>query len=684
MKLEKLFTFLWALVLAFAVSFGAVSCVVTAFDMEVSLSVVALWCGFGALMSCVCYSLPLAAVPMATLALISGVLWQQGNLTTSVESLLYRLSRQYDRAYDWGILKLNYLTADDMEGHLWLILCILGVVIAMAVSWAICRRKSALPGALLGFVLLSTCLVVTDTVPKVFCLFLLMFGILMLMLTNTVHRQEEARGNRAALLLAGPVAVGILVLLAFVPPNGYRGAEPTRKLMDDLLSSKVLTQLLGTGMEQGTSGNSVDSGTVNLSTVGVRLTSEAEVLQVLTDYSGKLYLRGRALDRYDGKTWSDSGVAPTELYWPDAPRLAEGGEVMITTRYAHRMLYLPYYVQSRDMSEVSRGLENTTRLTQYSFSCDSLDPENDYYKIYTNAIYDPAQWDLEFARYLHLADSVWDWAEPMAASLTEGEETVFAKAQAIGNYVRRAAVYDTNTYRMPASSQDFVKWFLEESDTGYCVHFASAATVLLQAAGIPARYVTGYTVDATAAYVSVVRAKDAHAWAEYWLPGYGWMVLEATPADLREESPTETGSSQATVPSQPEMTVPEETQPTESQAQSRKPSALWLIPVLIAVIGGIIVQWRLRVWLRRRKLTQGDSNQQALNLWNRLTELLAHTESLPEQALLEIAEKAKFSPHVISPEELSRLEAAVEAAEQLLRKRSVFVRLYHRLVLALY
>lgn len=681
MKLHKLFTFLWAIALAFCLSFGAVGSMITAFQMAVPLTKVALWCACAAVLCGICYSLPLGAVPMGALALIAGVLWQQGELTTSVESLLYRLSRQYDRAYDWGILKLNYLTADDMELHLWLILCILGVVIAMAVCWSVCRRKTALPGSLLAFAMLGCCLVVTDTVPGIFYLYLLLFSLLLLMLTGTVRAQDEIRGNRASLLLVGPVAVGLLILLAVAPPKNYHGTEPSRKLMDQLLESKVMTQLLGRAGEQGTSGSSVDSGTVNLSTVGIRLTSEAEVLQVLTDYSGTLYLRGRALDRYDGKTWSDSGVATPELYWPDPPRLEDGGEVMITTRYAHRMLYLPYYVQT----EVSRGLENTKKLTQYSFSCDMLDPENDFYKIYTQAAYDPAKWDLEFARYLHLADSVWDWAEPLATSITAGQETVFGKAQAIGDYVRSSAIYDTNTYRMPSASKDFAKWFLEESDTGYCVHFASAATVLLQAAGIPARYVTGYTVDAQAAYVSVVRAKDAHAWAEYWLPGYGWLVLEATPADLRQETQIqETGGSEATLPEQTETTAPAETIPSPEEKETGAIWGLWLALGILLFLAAGIIQWRLRVWLRRRRLSQGDSNQQALNLWNRLTELMAHTGKLPDKTLLELAEKAKFSPHRIRPEELSRMAAAVGEAEALLRRKPVIFQFYYRLVLGLY
>ena len=61
----------------------------------------------------------------------------------------------------------------------------------------------------------------------------------------------------------------------------------------------------------------------------------------------------------------------------------------------------------------------------------------------------------------------------------------------------------------------------------------------MQAAGIPARYVTGYYVNVTQGEQITVYSNQAHAWAEYWLPGYGWTVLEATPPDFAAE-PEET------------------------------------------------------------------------------------------------------------------------------------------------
>ncbi len=72
--------------------------------------------------------------------------------------------------------------------------------------------------------------------------------------------------------------------------------------------------------------------------------------------------------------------------------------------------------------------------------------------------------------------------------------------------------------------------FLFRTRTGFCGHYASAFVVLLRAAGVPARVVTGYLGgewNPTGGYL-VVRQSDAHAWAEAWLEGRGWTRIDPT------------------------------------------------------------------------------------------------------------------------------------------------------------
>src|SRR3546814_18302475 len=64
------------------------------------------------------------------------------------------------------------------------------------------------------------------------------------------------------------------------------------------------------------------------------------------------------------------------------------------------------------------------------------------------------------------------------------------------------------------------------------LHYSSAFTVLMRAAGIPARVVTGYQGgywNKLGDYL-LVRNSDAHAWSEVWLAGRGWVRVDPTGA----------------------------------------------------------------------------------------------------------------------------------------------------------
>ena len=88
--------------------------------------------------------------------------------------------------------------------------------------------------------------------------------------------------------------------------------------------------------------------------------------------------------------------------------------------------------------------------------------------------------------------------------------------------------------------RDAVDDFLFNTREGFCEHYASSFTVLMRAAGIPARVVTGYQGgywNRQARYL-LVRNADAHAWTEVWLAGRGWVRADPTAA-ARPERVTE-------------------------------------------------------------------------------------------------------------------------------------------------
>ncbi|HEY7944179.1 MAG TPA: DUF3488 and transglutaminase-like domain-containing protein [Casimicrobiaceae bacterium] len=79
--------------------------------------------------------------------------------------------------------------------------------------------------------------------------------------------------------------------------------------------------------------------------------------------------------------------------------------------------------------------------------------------------------------------------------------------------------------------RDPVDGFLFDTRRGFCEHFAGAFALLLRAAGIPSRVVTGYQggeMNPTGEYM-IVRQSDAHAWAEALLDGR-WQRVDPTAA----------------------------------------------------------------------------------------------------------------------------------------------------------
>lgn len=109
----------------------------------------------------------------------------------------------------------------------------------------------------------------------------------------------------------------------------------------------------------------------------------------------------------------------------------------------------------------------------------------------------------------------------------DDEEAIVSRALAY--FREQPFVY---TLSPPLLENDSVDEFLFETRSGFCENFASSFAVLMRAAGIPARIVTGYQggeLNPLGDYL-IVRQRDAHAWTEVWLGGRGWVRVDPTGA----------------------------------------------------------------------------------------------------------------------------------------------------------
>lgn len=96
----------------------------------------------------------------------------------------------------------------------------------------------------------------------------------------------------------------------------------------------------------------------------------------------------------------------------------------------------------------------------------------------------------------------------------------------VESYLKSHYKYEVGTFHCP-SNKDIVVTFLTEASGGTCTNFASAMTLLCRTLGKPARFVTGYLVNAKNGSNDVL-GNMGHAWTEVYVDGVGWQRFDAT------------------------------------------------------------------------------------------------------------------------------------------------------------
>jgi hypothetical protein len=132
-----------------------------------------------------------------------------------------------------------------------------------------------------------------------------------------------------------------------------------------------------------------------------------------------------------------------------------------------------------------------------------------------------------YRNYLSLPDTLPQRVYDLAFDITRYAERNYEKVLAIEAYLLEIP-YTLNPPPVP-NGVDFVDFFLFEAKEGYCTYFASAMAVLSRAVGIPSRFTEGYLLPPRNERDHfIVTNANAHAWAEVYLEGYGWLAMEST------------------------------------------------------------------------------------------------------------------------------------------------------------
>ncbi|MCG5509975.1 transglutaminase TgpA family protein [Ectothiorhodospira lacustris] len=236
------------------------------------------------------------------------------------------------------------------------------------------------------------------------------------------------------------------------------------------------------------------------------------------------YWRGPVFAHFDGRTWRAGRETEVDAL-PQAPDLERvvtytinlepherrwllALDIPVSVPPDARMIEDHYLVSSRPVR----------RLVQYTLASR------------TDLILEPELSEARRRQALNLPARAAPRAQALAQdwrSRHEDDEALIRTA--LGHFNEEPFFY---TLSPPRLERDPVDQFLFEARAGFCEHYASAFVVLMRAAGIPARVVTGYQggeYNRLGNYL-LVRQSDAHAWAEVWLQGRGWVRVDPTAA----------------------------------------------------------------------------------------------------------------------------------------------------------
>jgi protein-glutamine gamma-glutamyltransferase len=286
-------------------------------------------------------------------------------------------------------------------------------------------------------------------------------------------------------------------------------------------------------------------------TVSRSLRSEQTVLRVESQEEPG-YLRGAVYDTFEGNSWhslsrwvmlsaTSPGVSRSRV-WEPADN--EGLFVLTAVPPDDERFDLLVWPEAATADRLMLPIGTDALIATHDrvqidgAGVVAVVPGNDAtlpYRAHRTRVVGPPPTQTDHPEWLHVPPFLGERLRKLADDFCWNGETPRETAERIQTFFRDRFQYSLNT--SPSGRGDPLLHFLESTRSGHCEYFATATTILLRMQGIPARYVTGYLVDEYNPRAGnwIARRKDAHAWAEAWLPGEGWVVIESTPSAGRSQ-----------------------------------------------------------------------------------------------------------------------------------------------------
>ena len=238
---------------------------------------------------------------------------------------------------------------------------------------------------------------------------------------------------------------------------------------------------------------------------------------------GQMYWRGPVLWDFDGQIWSRG----ESDQFSSAPAITPLGAT-----YTYELMLEPterFYLPTLDLPQAApEGGQLSAELTAYR-----REPVQNLIS-YRGVAAPEAKFDAPLpAQQRQRALRLPPGRNPRSLALAK---TWRAQSASVPAYVERVLDWVRNDFKYsisaPPLGRDSADDFLFNTREGFCQHFSSSFVILMRAAGVPARVVTGYAGGYRNRYGGYwsLYVRDAHAWAEIWIDGRGWVRVDPTAA----------------------------------------------------------------------------------------------------------------------------------------------------------
>lgn len=244
------------------------------------------------------------------------------------------------------------------------------------------------------------------------------------------------------------------------------------------------------------------------------------------------------------------------------------------------------------------------------------------------------------ARWTALPATVPARVTALGRELAGSARTRIDAVLAVEQWLAANATYRTDS-PVPRRGEDAVDRFLFVDRVGFCEQFAAAEVLLLRAAGIPARFVTGfaYGVDGRDGR-RTFRQKDLHAWVEVFHPGIGWVSSNPTPPSTQLAG--------APLRTRVAAHLTQLLRQAETVPGGRAAVAAALLASCLAVATALLVPRRLRPTgaARPAAAPARADGRPALQAFLRYDARLGRRRRRPEESLRELQERLDLPPDV--------------------------------------